>query len=151
MKRLESLFAAVALLACSAPALDVEANAPPGRYTTGSGTVLDTKTKLTWQQVVAPSAMTWAAAKSYCAGLSATLGGSGWRLPTMKELFTLVDTAVSSGPRIDATYFPKATNVSLWSATPVAGSPSFVFVFGLSDEGQGEVETTAAASVRCVR
>ena len=36
------------------------ANAPAGRYTTpASGTVYDTKTKLTWQQAVPTTTYTW--------------------------------------------------------------------------------------------
>ena len=47
------------------------ADAPPGRYTAQSGTVLDTQTKLTWQHKVAPSLLTWVGAKAYCGSLVA--------------------------------------------------------------------------------
>ena len=66
------------------------AAAPAGHYVvSGAGTVLDTKSKLTWQQ--AGSLGTFAEAKAYCAQLGSTLGGAGWRLPTFKELLTLLD------------------------------------------------------------
>jgi hypothetical protein len=50
----------------------------------------------------------------YCSSLS--LGGwsSGWRLPTIKELQSIVD--VSSLGSIDATYFPN-TVFYFWSST----------------------------------
>jgi len=152
MKRLKKVFAAMAMaLACVAPGLAVRASAPSGRYTAGTGTVMDTKTKLTWQQPAGPSAMTWSAAKSYCAGLSGTLGGAGWRLPTMKELATLVDTSASSGLVLDPIAFPTSPSISgYWSATPVAGASPFVWVFG-ADGTEGQVQSSASSWARCVR
>src|ERR1700690_1382575 len=88
--RLVSALAAVAM-ALAVPA--GAATAPAGRYTyPATGTVYDTKTKLTWQQTAqsAPRPYAGAAAKTYCAGVGATLGGTGWRLPTVKELQTIV-------------------------------------------------------------
>src|SRR4051812_1027133 len=65
--------------------------APVGRYTIpGNGTVYDTATTLTWQQAANTTGMKWASAGPYCAGLTAPAGG-GWRLPTVKELTTLLD------------------------------------------------------------
>jgi len=118
MTRLTKTIVAPLLSMLAAPALTVQAAAPPGRYTASSGTVLDTKTRLVWQQPFAPSSMTWAAAKSYCAGLGATLAGTGWRLPTIKELQTLVDVSVATGPSIDPTFFPNGGPGSFWSSTP---------------------------------
>ena len=81
------------LLACLVrPAI---ADAPAGRYTytSTSVTVYDTKTKLTWQRAATAAQYAMADAKTYC-GSPATataLGGSGWRLPTLKELQSLID------------------------------------------------------------
>jgi hypothetical protein len=62
-----------------------------GYINNGDGTVTDTYTYLTWDNMSPPSsAMTWAQGLAYCEGLS--LGGStDWRLPTQKELHSLVD------------------------------------------------------------
>src|SRR5262249_9568805 len=63
---------------------------PISRYSfPATGVVLDNKTTLTWQQTPPMSTFTLSGALSYCAGLN--LGGTGWRLPTAKELLTLVD------------------------------------------------------------
>jgi len=64
--------------------------APPGRYTLSDATVFDTKTMLTWERKAPETSRTWAEAESYCGSLS--VGGvSGWRMPRIKELQSLVD------------------------------------------------------------
>src|SRR4051794_23250817 len=91
------------------------ASAPAGRYTTASGTVRDTKTGLTWQQPPTSTTYMWSAASSYCTGL-----GTGWRLPSGKELMTLVDALAypNSSPLIDTTAFPStATDKYWWSSS----------------------------------
>jgi hypothetical protein len=91
---------ALAIIAVALPT-SADASAPAGRYVvtnggTGNGTVYDTKTKLTWQQTVSSTTYTWADAKTYCAGVGTSLGGTGWRLPTLKELQTIVDYSQSN-------------------------------------------------------
>jgi len=150
MKRIMKMDAALVVLLCAAPAL-TRAAAPPGRYTASAGTVTDTKTKLVWQEPFAPSTMTWAAAKSYCAGLGATLGGSGWRLPTIKELQTLVDVSVSAGPAIDPKYFPNTGRSAFWSSTPSTADTSVAWMLAFSEEGELQAGMQTAIQVRCVR
>ena len=138
-------------------AASARANAPAGRYTTGNGTVLDTMTKLTWQQPFAPGTYTWAAAKTYCAGLGSTLGGTGWRLPTLKELLTLVDYSQATPPRIDTTAFPgtPSNSIFFWSATPVpAAAVSSPAAWDVSFDDGADTDflgTGYNADVRCVR
>jgi hypothetical protein len=152
MTRLTKAVAALWLSMMAAPALTVQAAAPPGRYTASSGTVLDTKTRLVWQQPFAASSMTWAAAKSYCAGLGTSLGASGWRLPTIKELQTLVDVSVAMGPSIDATYFPNAGTGNFWSSTPSTADTTAVWVLSFNaSSGEGQAGMSGTGSVRCVR
>jgi hypothetical protein len=56
----------------------------------GDGTVTDTATGLMWQQADSGRGMDWAAALSYARSLR--LGGrSDWRLPSAKELQSIVD------------------------------------------------------------
>lgn len=131
-------------------AVPARADAPAGRYTTPqTGTVYDTKTKLTWQQVEDPQVETWADASTYCTSLS--LAGGGWRLPAVKELFTLIDFKAVSTPLIDHIFSGTTADV-FWSSTPEA-SPSSVyawgvhFYFGLA--GISDVGNTKR--VRCVR
>lgn len=69
----------------------------------GDGTVTDENTGLMWQQTPPIEGMTWAQAKEYCENLE--FGGySDWRLPTLKELFSISN--FSEGwPYIDSEYF----------------------------------------------
>ena len=70
----------------------------PKSYTDlGNGIVLDNVTGLEWQQATAPGTYTWQQALDYVAGMnsgSGTYGFTDWRLPTIKELSTLVDSSI---------------------------------------------------------
>jgi formylglycine-generating enzyme required for sulfatase activity len=140
-------FLAVVALATVAFTMSAHANAPAGRYTTSGGTVYDTKTKLTWQQAVPSTPYTWDGAKTYCAGLN--LAGTGWRLPTVKELQTIVDDSRTS-PAIDTTAFPATPSDYFWSSSTSAGSSIGWFV--VFDYGYtGNLSRFIALDVRCVR
>src|SRR3712207_5444308 len=96
----------LALIVAMGAASIARGDAPPDRYTINAsqGLVTDVRTGLVWQQ--APNAMqyTWDAANTYCRGL--TLGGmTGFRIPTLKELMTLVD-PTRVRPAIDTKAFP---------------------------------------------
>jgi hypothetical protein len=151
--RIFRFLAAVAVVVALTASAD--ASAPAGRYVvtsggTGNGTVYDTKTKLTWQQTVPSTAYTWANAKTYCAGVGASLGGTGWRLPTCKELQTIVDDS-QTNPSIDTTAFPSTPAAWFWSSSPVAGSSSYAWgvYFDFGDTYGYDITNTNY--VRCVR
>ena len=92
----------------------------------GGGVIKDNATGLVWQQDTAPGTYTWQQAIEYCENL--ILGGyDDWRLPTIKELSTLVDSGVSLSsqnynPTIDATFFPDTRPDFYWSLTAFAGN-----------------------------
>jgi hypothetical protein len=99
------------------------ADAPNGRYVVSASTVYDSKTKLTWQRTIASSdscPYTYANAKAYCSTIGTSLGGTGWRLPTLKELLTLIDWA-QTNQGFDTTAFPTQANCYYWSATLLPG------------------------------
>lgn len=69
----------------------------------GDGTVTDQNTGLMWQQNPPMDGMTWAQAKEYCEKLE--FGGySDWRLPTLKELFSISDFE-EGWPYLDTKFF----------------------------------------------
>jgi hypothetical protein len=100
----------------------VSSGVPAGRYVataavgTSVATVKDTRTGLTWEAV--PSALTysWVDARPVCFGRRGT-----WRLPTHKELLTLVD-PTHFNPTIDDAAFPDAPVGLFWTATPFVGT-----------------------------
>jgi hypothetical protein len=120
------------------------------RYVATGGTVHDTRTQLTWQRTVSSTAYIWADAKTYCAGLGTSLGGTGWRLPTLDELKTIVDDS-QVNPSIDSTVFPSTPPNRFWSSSPLAGSSSraWVVVFNIGLASNNDV--SYQNSVRCVR
>ena len=85
-------------------------------------TVTDTSTSLMWQQETPDNLVTWEQALSYCENLSLA-GYTDWRLPTIKEMRSLVDFSRYK-PAINATYFPDTTESFYWSSTTYAGSTS---------------------------
>jgi hypothetical protein len=134
---------------------------PNNRFVVSDGMVQDTLTRLVWQQDGSGAragcsgtgnlTCTWAAAKAYCEALS--LGGlSGWRLPTYKELSSIVDfTVASPGPAINQTAFPNTPADYFWTSSPYAGSAGMAwdvnFKLGVSSYyGLG-----SDLRVRCVR
>lgn len=101
-----------------APARDAVASAPPGRYDTTklTGTVLDTKTGLYWEQTATSNkAFDWSGANDHCNALS--LAGKTWRLPSMRELETIVDESVVN-PSIDTTVFYGTVGAGYWTISP---------------------------------
>ena len=132
------------------------AAAPTGHYMVlGSGntaTVYDTKSKLTWMQRV--NVGTWAEAKTYCAGAGAFLGGTGWRLPTYKELLTLLDlsqTGTTSNDFKHDPVFPYSGSGGTWSATLEAGSQERAWNVNFFYGDTYTYPITQQNLVRCVR
>jgi hypothetical protein len=106
---------------------------------------------------------TWTEAKAYCAAV--TIGGvSGWRLPTLTELQSLLYPA--PGPKIDQAAFPNTPADGFWTSSPyddLSGDawssyvhlfrgdpfPAWGVYFGKGDSGGYLV--SGYHRVRCVR
>jgi hypothetical protein len=156
VKRLRCLSGAGIVTALLAVALETQAAAPSGRFTVASGTVHDNKTGLTWQAAMPSGLYAWGSAstsgtaQSYCATLS--LNGSGWRLPTLKELTTIVDYSVASpGPMIDANYFPNTVAALTWSSTPWTAMSGYAWGVYFSSGSSDAQNVSSTYNVRCVR
>ena len=127
----------------------VRADAPAGRYQIDVDTIYDTKTKLIWQRVHAPGTMTQTNAIAYCLGLN--LNGLGWRLPTVKELSSLVDLSIASPDSSIDPAFTGTPYFFFWSASPVAGPPDQAWVIDFSGGYVSIDFPVASYHVRCVR
>jgi hypothetical protein len=123
----------------------VHADAPGGRFTVTSGSVYDNKTKLTWQQAVSSSTTySWTDARSHCAAL-----GMGWRLPTVRELLSIVDYR-RSGPAVDPIAFSATPSSSFWSASPRVQDPSSAWYVSFQNGSSGWDSASTPYYVRCV-
>lgn len=127
------------------------ADAPAGRYTMTTKTVYDTKTKLTWEREISVGAVAWTNAAMHCASLSLD-GLGGWRLPTMKELQTIVDRK-RINPAIDPTAFPNTLTTFFWTSSPSAAAPAAPEAWTVDfTNGSSSTEgLTLLHHVRCVR
>jgi Protein of unknown function (DUF1566) len=107
--------------AAAEPKLQVPEIPESPRFRVDGGTVLDRTTGLMWSRENVPGgSMNWKAAQDVCKKLQ--LGGhSDWRLPTVRELLTLVDYE-KHDPAIDTDAF-KCDSAYYWTSTPAASSP----------------------------
>jgi hypothetical protein len=136
----------------------VAGDAPTGRYVLASGVVTDTVTGLTWQQIPPGSGYPWSgaggpgSAQAYCQSLH--LGGftSGWRLPSVKELVSIVDVYQGS-PAVDPSAFPNtATERPYWTSTLNAITAGGAWAVDFSTGAPNYYVTTSTSlNVRCVR
>jgi hypothetical protein len=121
----------------------------PASYTASADVVVDNVTGLQWQRVLSDSSVTWQVATDYCADL--TLGGySDWRLPTLIELYSLVDFTASS-PSIDVVTFPGTPAENFWTSTPLGGDPTQDFTINFGTPYTNVKPVTETVFVRCVR
>jgi hypothetical protein len=122
------------------------------------GLVRDRLTGLVWQQGGSATEMTWADAQSYCAA-----SGAGFRLPTLKELDSIMDPSATSGGLLDKTAFPNVGTGHYWTSSVYQG-PGLVHVgdmhYGEFSDGLGNYcelascgcsPPTSTLLVRCVR
>ena len=126
------------------------ATAPAGRYTIpGDGTVHDTKTNLVWQQAVSSQQMTQSVASTNC--INQSLSGTGWRMPTMKELMTIVDFTATAAPYVDGNAFPGTPSAYFWSSSAFPAASGDGWQVDFSSGQSGPTATTINGYVRCVR
>ena len=146
------LLAALALAAQLVVPAPGRADAPAGRYSfPTTTTVLDTKTGLVWQRKVSTTATSQATGASTCFNNPMALAGTGWRLPTAKELLTLLDFSRSNG--LDSTAFPSEPSGAYWSATKgnAAGDLAWIVYFPPGNTPNESVQASETHLVRCVR
>ncbi|MBH1988775.1 MAG: DUF1566 domain-containing protein [Myxococcaceae bacterium] len=125
-----------------------------GNALTGSSTqVVDTHTGLVWERNPASVPHNWTISKNYCASLE--LGGYYWRVPTIKELMTLIN-ASSSGFLFNDTVFPSTMYNGYWASQQLADA-GYSWVVSFADATVGYSGWISASGingnenyVRCV-
>ena len=89
----------------------------------------------------------------YVAAVNASglCGFTDWRLPTAKELQTLVNYGVAyPGPTIDTTWFPNTQGSWYCSSSPYVGDSSGAWVVYFDDGGVSATATATATTTMCV-
>jgi hypothetical protein len=137
------LTAALPPLAQAACTANIPLTRPDSRYVNhGDGTVTDTTTGLMWKQcsegqsgadcsIGSAATFTWQAALQRAADVNAgnageKLGHNDWRLPNLKELKSLLDTACYSAA-INTALFPGTPPSAFWSSSPSASISHYVW------------------------
>jgi hypothetical protein len=75
---------------------------------------------------------------------------TGWRLPTRRELLSIVHNG-AGWPAIDSAYFPATQSNWYWSADTYAPGPAFAWLVGFDDGGTSAVSKSNNVYVRLVR
>ncbi|WP_437973854.1 DUF1566 domain-containing protein [Sorangium sp. So ce295] len=114
------------------------------RYELTPDLARDLGTGLTWTR--ATSKQTYADAASMCAGLQ--LDEGGFRVPSLKELHTLIFDSKPNGPWIDQSAFPSfpaavSGHILFWTSSLEATDPNSAWML---DFATGTAEATAATA-----
>lgn len=92
--------------------------------------VLDTTTGLMWSANDVSGDVDHDTAEKICADLDLA-GHTDWRLPTIRELFGLVDHA-RHDPAIDTDAFPSCASDWYWSGCRLAADPGCAWIVGFT-------------------
>jgi hypothetical protein len=122
----------------------------PRTVVRNDGTLVDTATGLTWQRAPDPTLRTWSEAGEYCASLGADGGATSWRLPSAKELQTLID-ETRVDPALDPTAFPDTTGDSFWTSSALAGQDGYAWFVSFYAGVAYNSPIGEPHRVRCVR
>ena len=117
----------------------------------GNGTVTDNVTGLIWKQEDNETCFyTWEQALTYCEDSLILAGYSDWRLPSKKELLSIVDYGTTN-PSIDSTSFPNTNPSPYWSSVTSASNMSYAWYVSFSNGFVDNLYKSANFYVRCVR
>ncbi len=121
-----------------------------GPLSAGPLTVADATTGLEWQRQDDHVRRDWGQALTYCANLRLD-GKTGWHLPNVAELSSLVEFGgTTSSVAIDPV-FPQTMGDLYWSSTPNDGTPGFAFSVNFNLGVVDGFTTQGMEFVRCVR
>jgi len=119
-----------------------------------NGVVTDSETNLAWQNNYSDNngnmkSALWSTALAYCKDLD--LDGTGWRLPNIKELTTIMDDTSTNSSKT----FPKLTLVqssNYWTSTTYSSDSNFAWVLNFNTGSHDRKEKTNSDNkVICVR
>ena len=121
-----------------------------------NGLVTDSKTGLTWrrcsegQSFSAGTCTGSASTYTHEQALAHAKTQTGWRMPSVKELSSLVDSSVI-GPAINGTAFPATPSYNAWASSPYAGDSGNAWIVYFGDGSVGVRSRANLAHLRLVR
>jgi hypothetical protein len=113
------------------------------------GAVLDRETGLVWEKVPSTSRFNWFEASFLCMNLN-TGGRTGWRLPALQELMSLVDRS-QLNPSLPSGHPFTVQPSFYWSATTNATNTAVAKSVGFGDGGLGSLGKSGSDLAWCVR
>jgi hypothetical protein len=127
----------------------------------GDFTITDNRTGLMWKKCSegqnndssctgTAGTYTWANAITQCENLTTPGGYTDWRLPNMKELFSIIKFE-GSAPFIDSTNFPTTVNNYYWTSTTYVPSTTYALTVYFKFGSVLSYSKTSLVYVRCVR
>ncbi|MGD0528168.1 MAG: DUF1566 domain-containing protein [Polyangiaceae bacterium] len=160
------LRAALAASTVVALATLARADAPSDQYNLfnlNSDMIQDLRTGLYWQRYPLATTVSLADAETACQALSLDQFASGWRVPSYKELLTLVDEAPhyeypSGAPVlkwIDGNAFPgdlaaPVLAASYWTSSAYPLQPGYAYTVNFNDGTSHSQAVPSTQYVRCV-
>ena len=117
------------------------------------GTLTDNVTDLLWQQAASATAQTWSQAVSSCDALNAAaLGGhtSGWRLPDLVELHSIMDLSQTTGAAAIDPVFTGTQAAAYWTSTEDADDSANAWILDFGTTEDGIAAKASTKYVRCV-
>jgi hypothetical protein len=125
---------------------------------TAADEVIDNHTGLIWQLEDTSNTYTYSQAMQYCASFKSCLNSTkntcveevtGWRLPSVIELMTLIDNGVDL-PSINP-YFNAAQSTNYWTSTPTATTNNLAWTVKFDFGEVIPLLMDTSLPVRCVR
>jgi hypothetical protein len=124
-----------------------------GSVQVGTDTAIDAMTELEWQRTnLDDSDRDWESALDHCETLEHG-GKTDWRLPSIKELATIVDEAAAEALVVDSATFGDSQALRYWSSTPAIsfGSERLALTLETNFGTSSSIKMTELSAARCVR
>ena len=119
-----------------------------GDFIKSGNVVTNNHSQLQWQDDSVGSAKTWREAIDYCESL--TLDGlSGWRLPNINELKSIINKATHSPAAVST--FENIGSNQYWSSTSYADKKSNAWIVNFADGKESGGKKTYHKYAICVR